>query len=827
MMTAQTRRAILFASVLATSSLAAEAPDINKVFGAIPAYKAGDSRASLTAADDLIRSLAKDPAQRKDAEKRLLAILGSDATTDAKDFVCRELSLIGSAESVGPLAKLLPDAALSHIARFALERIPDPAASQALRDALGKVIGKPRLGIVNSLGARRDREAVSALAELASDRDEELAAAALNALGTIGGEGAAKVLVAVLDNVPQPLRKAAGDACLACADQFLAQGKKKEAAAAYSEVYRQGAPGFIRLAGLRGMFAAGDPSGATLVVGLLDSQDARLAATAAAIIRDHATSEHIKSFVGQLPKLSPRAQVLLLDVLAARRDSAVLPTALEAAKSTDESVRLAGLAALGDVGDASVVSLLAGLAANGPPKEADAARKSLGRLRGKDTDAAMAQAAQSGPAAVRIELIRALGARAAASAAGGLLKNADDPDEAIRAESLRALAVLGDGSALPPLVGWLLKAKAAPERAEAEKAVLAVGGRVADPEKRAEPVLAALPNAAPEARLALLRILGRIPSPNALAAIRAALKDPNAEVLDTAVRVVAEWPDAAPAADLLDLARTAANPTHKILALRGYIRVIGLPNLRPPAETVKLYADALAAATQPDEKKLALGGLGSVYDFGALDLAMPCLADKDLEAEAAAAVVQIAKVARKSDQARATAAVKKVLEACKNEAARQAAENALFEFGTAVNIALSGVATSPDGLDSDGAASGDQAAIDGNPDTYWDEEDGKSLYRLVVTFKQPEKICAISILGFAHHQYAPKDFDILCDDKVAKSVRNAQYDNNFLVVRLDETTCKTVELKITGYYGGSPAIRELGIYAPGGHLPKGAETPKK
>jgi hypothetical protein len=62
---------------------------------------------------------------------------------------------------------------------------------------------------------------------------------------------------------------------------------------------------------------------------------------------------------------------------------------------------------------------------------------------------------------------------------------------------------------------------------------------------------------------------------------------------------------------------------------------------------------------------------------------------------------------------------------------------------------------------------------------------------------------------------------------VAKSVRNAQYDNNFLVVRLDETTCKTVELKITGYYGGSPAIRELGIYAPGGHLPKGAETPKK
>ncbi len=84
----------------------------------------------------------------------------------------------------------------------------------------------------------------------------------------------------------------------------------------------------------------------------------------------------------------------------------------------------------------------------------------------------------------------------------------------------------------------------------------------------------------------------------------------------------------------------------------------------------------------------------------------------------------------------------------------------------------------------------------------------------MVTFKQPETIAAISIMGYEHHQFAPKDFEILCDGKAVKKIENAQYEDNLLVVQLDEVTCTTVELKITGYYGHSPAIRELGLYRP-------------
>ena len=62
----------------------------------------------------------------------------------AKDFVCRKLAIIGTAESVPALAALLPDKDLSHMARYALERIPAPEAAKALREALAKTSGARR-----------------------------------------------------------------------------------------------------------------------------------------------------------------------------------------------------------------------------------------------------------------------------------------------------------------------------------------------------------------------------------------------------------------------------------------------------------------------------------------------------------------------------------------------------------------------------------------------------------------------------------------------------------------------------------------------------------
>ena len=71
----------------------------------------------------------------------------------------------------------------------------------------------------------------------------------------------------------------------------------------------------------------------------------------------------------------------------------------------------------------------------------------------------------------------------------------------------------------------------------------------------------------------MLPVLAELGTPAALEAAQAATKDSDPEVAKEAVRVLALWPNAAPAAGLLDLARASTVPAIQVLALRGCIEV--------------------------------------------------------------------------------------------------------------------------------------------------------------------------------------------------------------------------------------------------------------
>lgn len=58
----------------------------------------------------------------------------------------------------------------------------------------------------------------------------------------------------------------------------------------------------------------------------------------------------------------------------------------------------------------------------------------------------------------------------------------------------------------------------------------------------------------------------------------------------------------------------------------------------------------------------------------------------------------------------------------------------------------------------------------------------------------------------------PKDFQVLVDGEVVKTVEKAQYRNNLLTLRFDPVEGREIQLKITGYYGKSPAIREVKVF---------------
>jgi HEAT repeat protein len=229
----------------------------DKSFAALKTFDWGSNYDEILAIDDAVIAAHGNAADRKDLETRLGAVLKGNASRAAKDFACRMLGQIGSADSVPGLAELLKDKDLSHMARFALERIGGAESAGAMRNALAKINDvNIKAGIIQSLGALRDVASVGALTALAGQADKTLAYAAINALGKIGAPEAAKSLSDVLKNAPDALKPIAADACLACAERLLAEGNKAQAISMYRQLNAEDQPKYVRLAATRGLLAA-------------------------------------------------------------------------------------------------------------------------------------------------------------------------------------------------------------------------------------------------------------------------------------------------------------------------------------------------------------------------------------------------------------------------------------------------------------------------------------------------------------------------------------------------------------------------------------------
>lgn len=203
---------------------------------------------------------AMGPAAQSNAEEimaleepKLIEILGNpEAPVFAKAKACQRLAVIGTKEAAPALAALLADEQLAHYARFGLEPNPDPSVDEALRDAMVKLKGKLLVGVINSIGQRKDAEATPALAKLLYDAEREVASAAAAALGRIGGPEAAGELEQALGRVMAPVRPAVAGAGLVCAEGLLAQGKREQALDLYDAVSRAEAPEQVRSAAVRG-----------------------------------------------------------------------------------------------------------------------------------------------------------------------------------------------------------------------------------------------------------------------------------------------------------------------------------------------------------------------------------------------------------------------------------------------------------------------------------------------------------------------------------------------------------------------------------------------
>jgi HEAT repeat protein len=414
-------------------------------------------------------------------EAKLIAVLKSSATQEEKSAACRLLARIATKKSVPTLAVLLGDEKLSHMARYAMEGIPDPSVGDALRDALGKLQGRPLMGVIGSLGVRRDAKAVDAIAKLLTGADAAVAQAAARALGNIGTPEAAKALDAALADASGASQLALCEGLFRCAEALSTEGQA-QSQVIYDRVRGlTQAPQQVRVAALRGAILSRGKAGIPLMLEAVRGPNYALTAAAARTAMELPGPEVTAALGGELPKLPVDKQVLLMNTLGYRGDASAGPALLALASKGPAVVRVVAVQNLTHLGYAPALPLLAELSLAGKADLSAAAQTCLSNFPGHDADAAILAMLAHKDAKVRSLAVQMIGQRNIAGSIANLLKATDDAEESVRQAAFRELRQQARATELSALLKLLVKARSQGDVQAAEGVLLALCARESKP----------------------------------------------------------------------------------------------------------------------------------------------------------------------------------------------------------------------------------------------------------------------------------------------------------------------------------------------------------
>jgi HEAT repeat protein len=655
----------------------AAAPVLADPFEQLAGYDYGGPRLALSAVEDLLAKAT--PGEEASFEARLITLLTSLASTPAaRQVACRLLQRVGSDACVATVVTFLADPELSHPARSVLEALGTPAARRALRESLERLSGAPQIGVLHSLGNTRDAESVARLIDLAGTPEAAVAEAALRALGEIGGIQAMTALQDARSAAPAEHRRPVTQALLRALEQTVDAANRDAVLAAYRALYGSGEPMLVRVAALEGLVRLEGEQATPLILQTLEDPAPELQGVAAQYVRTLQGAGLTAAFAARLSQADAAVQVSLLAALAGRGDVAAKPSVLAALKHPERQVREAAAAALEKLGGATEIEPLALAVAKARGPEREVFCGVLSRLPGDDVGPALLQALGHADPGVRAAAIRALALRHEPGAGRRLLEAGTDPDAVVRREVHAALPDVVDVASLPRLLSLLVQATTDADREGIRDALTAISARDAAPERGADVLAGALLTAtAPGVRGALLRALGRLGGATALWAVQGALSDPDPLVAEAALRGLCDWPDQAALERLITLAADAPTETQRILALRAAVRLLGVNSSLSRDETLARYRKVLELATRPDERKAVLAGLGGVPDLRAGEMIRPELDNEAVRAEAAMALLNVARRTLGSDLDQARALAVQARDACPTEALQRETEAVL------------------------------------------------------------------------------------------------------------------------------------------------------
>ena len=581
--------------------------------------------------------------QRRDSateEKRLLAVLKSDADAARKAISCKELAIYGSSNAVPELEKLLADPQLSSWARIALEVIPGDPSDAALRTAAESMQGQLLVGVINSIGVRADTRAVPILMTRLKDNDFEVASAAAVALGKIADDDATNGLQLALGTVPDELRSSVAEACVLCAEARLLSGRQKEAAEIYDQVRNADVPMQRIVEATRGSILARGQDGVPLLVQSLRSPEKKLRQLALATVREFPGDQIDAALAKELKVVSPERAVAIIQAMADRPQTVVLPAILAAVQNGNAQVQASAIDALRRVGDESCLEILLTMATSDDPGLQRVAKAALAELPGKGVDAkivAMLASSSGKEYPVLLDLV----AQRRVDAVPQVVQALKNQDSVIRHAAMKALGQTVSLDRLSLLIDAVITAQNGEDAEVASRALQAASVRMPEREACAAQLAKAIPAADPGNKTTLLEILAEMGGENALAQVSAAAMSRDPQLQDDGSRLLGKWNSVAAAPSLMNLAVSGPSSKYRVRGMRGYIGVARKFPM-PEPDRVEMCRQAFEKASRIDEQKLVLDVLKIHPSAEGLALAIQAQEVAALKTDATVAASQIA-----------------------------------------------------------------------------------------------------------------------------------------------------------------------------------------
>ncbi|MFI4912258.1 MAG: ThuA domain-containing protein [Sedimentisphaeraceae bacterium JB056] len=575
----------------------------------------------------------------EDIEEIFVQLLSeNELTFAARDYICRKLSVFGSDISVPALLNMLEDDEAADIALYALRQNDTEIVNQKLVEILPK-LDYAQMGVINMLGKRKYAGAAEAVSGIMNgSSDSSLIYASVNSLGEIGTEEALEKLVSFEGYVSDEMSNVYCNALIGCAEN-IEKANKLAAVNTYSMILASEAADNFKYAALKGMISCkNDPM---IVFDKLNSGEFAFY-NMLNLLRNGSGKKFTDAVLSRYAQFSDSKRIKVLKALSDSRNLFALDMIKNLAKEAPKPESIEAIRAMKQIYDKDCVLILISKIAQADVDIAEASRDTLYSLSGEEIDSEIISLLDSESGESLIELVRACGGRYINDATAKLIQFTFSDDRKVKREAFNALELAADTSYITQFTDMLLNTDSSSEKRYLERILINLVNKSDD--KAAEV------NGLEEQwvktedvknKKHILNILGSVGLDSSVEVFEMALSGDDLDMQYAAIDALSKWPTDKPKEKLFEYAKKSPDKKKRILSLRGFIKLIGLPSDRPNDETAELYFKAMELAETVQEKRMIFSGLSSTKSPKAFLMVSEYIDDPQLKAEAEVAAVKL------------------------------------------------------------------------------------------------------------------------------------------------------------------------------------------